>query len=159
MYRLALCTILGIFGPVLLTRAALTAPVSHEDPHAYCARVATDDTLRAPPPSLAPAIRRLFDIADGNVLNAFYYRCARGRVKVCAVGANLPCGKANISKNLPAAARWCHTHINSEFIPAYVTGHDSLYSWRCSGGRPEAGARVGTLDARGFFDEYWKTVK
>ncbi len=77
----------------------------------------------------------------------------------CWVGANLPCGKANTSKDLPAASRWCETHANSDSIPLYVTGHDSIYSWRCAEGKAEAGAPVSNIDARGFFRRYWKIVK
>lgn len=157
--RVALTVILASFGAVSLSRAGFAAPAPHEGPRAYCAGVGTDDTLRTPPPSLAPAIRRLFKIHGHYAAKAAYYRCAEGAVKVCVVGANLPCGKANTSKNLPAVAHWCETHPDTESIPLYVTGHHSLYSWHCIGARAETGAPVGTIDAGGFFEEYWKTVK
>jgi hypothetical protein len=159
IHRLALCAILASFGAVLLSHAARAAPTPHESPRAYCGRVGTDDALREPPLSLAPAIRRLFSIRGPLAPKAAYYRCAEGAVKVCFVGANLHCGKANTSKNLPAVARWCETHPDTETIPLYVTGHDSLYSWHCIGSKAATGASHGALDARGFFEEYWKTVK
>ena len=159
IHRLALSAILALSGAVLLSRAGLTAPASYESPRAYCARVGTDDTLRTPPSSLAPAIQRLFNIRGHYAPKAAYYRCVDGTVKVCFVGANLPCGKANTSKNQPAVARWCETHPDTESIPLYVTGHNSLYSWHCVGAKAATGASIGALDARGFFEEYWKTVK
>ena len=120
----------------------------------------TDDTLPDAAISLAPAVRRLFNIRGHYAPNAAYYRCVDGMVKVCFVGANLPCGKANTSENQPAVARWCETHPDTESIPLYVTGHDSLDSWHCDRSRKAAtGAPVGTLDRRGFFEEYWKMVK
>ena len=128
-------------------------------PRTHCASVGTDDTLLTPPPSLAPAIRRLFNIRGHYEAKAAYYRCADGAVKVCFVGANLPCGKANTRKNLPAVARWCETHPDTKSIPLYVTGHDSLYSWHCVGAKVTTGAPVGTLDGRGFFENYWKVVR
>lgn len=137
----------------------LAAPAPHESPHAYCARVGTDDVPRPTPPSLFPAVKRLFNFGGRVPLRATYYRCAEGHVKVCAVGANLPCEKANTSNHLPAAARWCETHPGTEIIPAYITGHDTLYSWHCTGAKAETGAPVGALDARGFFADYWKTVE
>jgi hypothetical protein len=159
IHRLALAAILAPLVVVSLPRAGLAAPQPHENPHAYCARVGIDDTLRPTPPSLAAAVKSLFNFGEHVALRATYYRCAGGDVEVCSVGANLPCDKPNASKNLPAATQWCATHADSDFIPAYVTGHDTLYSWRCASGKAEAGAPVGTLDARGFFAEYWKTVK
>jgi len=157
--RRALCATLMLSEAVLASHVAMAAPKSNESPHAYCARVGTDDTLRTPPPSLAPAIRRLFDVRGHYAPKAAYYRCAEGAVKVCFVGANLPCGKANTSKNLPAVARWCEMHPDTETIPLYVTGHDSLYSWHCIGSKAATGASRGALDAGGFFEQYWKTVK
>jgi hypothetical protein len=147
---------LASVGPAAHPAAA--APAERESPRAHCARIGNDDTLRSPPPSLAPAIRRLFNVNGPYVLKSSYYRCAGGAVLVCWVGANLPCGKANTSKTLPAAAEWCATHANSDFIPMYVTGHGTLYSWRCAGGEAAAGAPVGKLDARGFFLDYWKKL-
>ena len=100
--RLALSAMVALSGAVQLSRAGLTAPASYENPRAYCVRVGTDDTLRTPPSSLAPAVRRLFNIRGHYAPNAAYYRCVDGTVKVCFVGANLPCGKADTSKNRPA---------------------------------------------------------
>ena len=162
IHRVALCATLVLFGVVLLSLAGIAAPVTpavYENPRAYCSRAGTDDTLRTPPPALAPAIKRLFAIRGGFTLRAAYYRCADGAVKACFVGANLPCGKANTSKNLPAVARWCEMHPDREVIPLTVTGHDTLYSWHCVGARAATGAPHGALDARGFFAQYWKTLE
>ena len=159
IHRVALTVVIASLDVMLLSHAGFAAPAPRDTLHAYCASVGTDDTLRTPPPSLAPAIRRLFNIRSHYEAKAAYYRCADGAVKVCFVGANLPCGKANTRKNLPAVARWCETHPDTETIPLYVTGHDSLYSWHCVGAKAATGASVGALDARGFFEKYWKTVK
>ena len=160
--RIPVAALLALVAPVAAfaaSSAGIAAPARNENPRAYCARVGTDDALRAPPSSLAPAIERLFHIGERYARNATHYRCARGALEVCWVGANLPCGKAKTTRQLPAATQWCQTHANSDFIPMVVTGHDTLYSWRCAGRKAEPGAPVGKLDARGFFAEYWKTVK
>lgn len=154
--RLALGAALATFAAAL---PGVAAPHAHENPHAYCARVGSDDTLLPTPPSLHAAIKQLFNFGGPVPLRATYWRCADGHVKVCAVGANLPCEKADTRRELPAAAHWCATHADADFIPAYVTGHDTLYSWRCIGGKAEGGAPIGALDARGFFVDYWKTVE
>jgi hypothetical protein len=154
----ALAEMFIILGVGIVPRLSIATPAVVGSPRAYCARVGNDDELRSSPPSLTSAIKRLFDIAGNNVPTAAYYRCAEGHVLVCWVGANLPCGKANTAKELAAVTQWCATHPNSDFIPMVVTGHDTLYSWRCAGGTAQAGAPVGKLDARGFFAEYWQRV-
>jgi len=124
-----------------------------------CGAAGTDDTLRPIPETLVPAAIRLFQLEAmpaEQVRQTTYYRCAGGRVLLCTTGANLPCGKANTSRRLPAADAWCAEHRGSDFIPAFVTGHDTIYRWRCRGGRA---ATVGTpmkLDRRGFIARYWK---
>jgi hypothetical protein len=77
---------------------------------------------------------------------------------VCVVGANLPCGKANTSTALPAAEEWCRTNANAEFIPMYVTGHDTIYSWRCIGSAATTTGQTAKLDSRGFFADYWRKL-
>jgi hypothetical protein len=155
---LALAAITSLLSLMTALQFGVAAPAPGQSPRAYCARVGNDDTLRRPPRSLGSAIHRLFDIRGSDALATTYYRCAGGSVLVCNVGANLPCGKANTAKTLPAATQWCDTHPNSDFIPMVVTGHDTLYSWRCIGHAAHAGAAVGKLDARGFFQEYWKKL-
>lgn len=153
-----LAALMAPLGATFACQPGVAAPAAQATPRAYCARVGDDDSLRRPPRSLAHAIDRLFDIKGGHGLATTYYRCADGAVLLCNVGANLPCGKANAEKSLPAATQWCESHANSDFIPMTVTGHDTLYSWRCVGGKAAAGATIGKRDARGFFAEYWKKL-
>ncbi len=151
-----LTALLAFAGITALPDAGIAAPARHEAPQHYCSRIGNDDALRTPPSSFAPVLHRLFGIDGKYALATSYYRCAGGDLLVCTVGANLPCGKADTNKNLPAATRWCATHDNSDFIPMAVTGHDTPYAWRCAGGTAVAGAPTGKLDARGFFAENWK---
>lgn len=154
-----LVAFLALVGTMVGSRVGVAAPAARESPRAYCTRVGTDDTLRRPPRSLQGAIHRLFNVNGSDGRATSYYRCASGAVLLCNVGANLPCGKANTSRTLPAATQWCQTHPNSDFIPMYVTGHDTVYSWRCIGDAAHAGALIGKLDAHGFFAAYWKPLK
>ena len=101
-----------------------------------CRGGATDDTPRPIPDSLVPASVRLFGLEampEEQVRRSTLYRCAEGRVLVCNLGANLPCGKANTRSDLPQADAWCAENAGSDFIPMYVTGHDTIYRWRCDG--------------------------
>jgi hypothetical protein len=141
--------VLGLLGASAGARA-------DEAPAPYCRGVVNDDVLRPPPETLAPAIERLFSLANAYPPGAAFYRCAGGDVMVCVVGASLPCGKANTSTALPAADEWCRTNVNAEFIPMYVTGHDTIYEWRCTGSTATTTGPTAKLDARGFFAEYWR---
>jgi hypothetical protein len=134
----------------------MTGPAA-ADP--LCGAASTDDTLRPIPETLVPAATRLFRLEAmpaEQVRQTTYFRCAGGRVLLCTTGANLPCGKANTGRHLQAADAWCAEHPRSDFIPAYVTGHDSIYRWRCRGGRAAPVGAAMKLDRRGFIARYWK---
>ena len=128
-------------------------------PAQYCAQVQTDDALRRPPDSMMPAVRQIFGVSDDYPRAGAFYRCAEGKVMVCIVGANLPCGKANTSVVLPATVTWCRANSDADFIPMSVTGHETAYSWRCVNGAPVARRTPGTLDKRGFFAKNWKKLR
>jgi hypothetical protein len=147
------------FGFGLLSLSAVSfCPAQAASPRAYCARVINDDHLRAPPHALAEAIKKLFNVDGSYALQTTNYRCADAKVMLCSEGANLPCGKANLSKSLPGASIWCKDNPNSDFIPMVATGHDTIYTWRCANGIATPGAPVSKIDSRGFFVEYWKAL-
>ena len=75
---------------------------------------------------------------------------------ICTVGANLPCGKPNSDRSLAAAGRYCTRNPDASVIPMVVTGHDTIYRWRCSGSEALAGEPAEALDARGFIARLWK---
>jgi hypothetical protein len=130
-------------------------------PQQLCQDNATDDEERPIPQSLVPAAVRLFGLEAmpvEEVGRSTVYRCAAGRVLVCNLGANLPCGKANTSRNLPAAEAWCAENSGSDFIPMYVTGHDTIYRWRCDGTKASTIGGPLETDQRGFISRYWKPV-
>ena len=150
-WGLLLVTICWAAGPA---RAA--GPAS---PAAFCRTVRTDDRLRPIPDSLVPAATRLFQLAampPGQVRRSTYFRCAAHHVLLCTVGANLPCGKANTQRHLPAADAWCAAHPGSDFVPMYVTGHDTIYTWLCRGTAATIVRRRFKVDRRGFIAEFWK---
>ena len=129
-----------------------------EAPAQYCRSMVNDDVLRQPPGALAPAIVRLFGLGSAYAPGSAYYRCAGGDVMVCIVGANLPCGKGNTSTTLPAAEDWCRANPNADYIPMHVTGHDTIYGWRCTGSTATTTGEPAKLDARGFFTDYWRKL-
>ena len=86
--------------------------------------------------------------------------CMKQSLEVqCRRWPNLSCGKANARRDLPAASAWCVRHPGSSFIPMYLTGHDSIYAWRCAGTQAATGAPRLRVDARGFIASHWRRME
>ena len=143
--------------------AALLAPAAQaaETPGRYCLRAKADDAPRPIPRLLVPAARHVFglDAPDAILRRTTVFRCVDGAILLCNTGANLPCGRANTSRNIVSAGRYCREHPDSPGIPAYVTGHDTIYTWRCRGAKAIAGEPIEVLDGRGFVARLWKRLE
>jgi hypothetical protein len=131
---------------------------------AQCAQAGPDDTIRHYDPSLQAgltrAYARLFPGApmpppEAQLRNGANVRCMNGRLLACFTGANLPCGKMNAARNNPGADEYCRANADADFVPAFATGHNTMYSYRCTGGRPVIVGTTFTLDARGFAARLW----
>jgi len=150
MRRAAACLVIGLAALPSLARAG-----------GLCAAGATDDSLRPLPLAEVQAARQAFGLAPDMpaalVARMTVYRCDAGQALICTAGANLPCGKADTARHLPAATQWCAVNPGADVIPAYVTGHDTAYQWRCQGGQAVPGKRA-ALDSRGFFESFWKPL-
>ena len=148
--------LLALCGALLLSRAA----EAQQQPQAFCGRAGTDDTLRPIPLSLVPEARSLFsrDMPPDMAQRTTFFRCMRSRTLMCNTGANLPCGKADTGRDNPGASAWCKVNPQSDFIPMYAVGHDTIFAWRCRNGRPEITSQNNQVDERGFITRYWKPV-
>ena len=139
----------------------MAAHAHAETPAAFCQRVGNDDSTRPIPEALVPAANTAFgtSMPARVAVDATVYRCATGHVLVCTVGANLPCGKANISR-MPAEGevRWCRDHPDDASIPAVATGHDTIYQGACHAGTPRIVGQALHVDQRGFVAELWKRL-
>lgn len=146
-------------GPMLALLLA-AAPARAEDVAALCRRIGTDDAVRKLPRALVPEFLRAFglDMPAEIAERSGSVRCAEGRVLACNAGANLPCGKADARRDIPAADAWCAANPGSDVVPAYVTGHATLHAWSCQGGRAVPVRQVAHADARGFVAEYWRPL-
>lgn len=131
-----------------------------ESPAQFCASVGTNDTLRPIPAALAPALNAVFHttMPSDVAVRMTVFRCAGGHVMVCGMGANLPCGKADASRVSVGGAQWCKEHPDADFIPAYATGHATIFDWRCRGGAPVIAKQRYSVDPRGFVAEYWRRL-
>ncbi len=145
--------LLGLVVAVACGCAARAAPV--------CGAGVTDDTLRPLPVALAPAVRAAFGLTmpAAQVVRGTVVRCVDGQVWACNLGADLPCGKANESRGLPRAGRqWCTANPDADYVPAYITGQDTVWRWRCVHGVARAGGPAAATDARGFLSRYWRRI-
>ena len=150
--------------------AATPAPAAYTDPFAYCAAVGTidapDTTYTGPqvPQSVAEGLQAALNAPDTPLemlQNGSSWRCMDGEVYACFVGANLPCdAKANTDQTpTQEEADFCKQNPDSDFIPAVVTGRETVYEWRCRDGAPEVVRQVFQPDAQGFLSEIWYKIR
>lgn len=149
----------GVAAAVSVVLLVLAGAAARAQPP--CQADGTDDMTRPIPASLAPEAVRLFGLEAmpaEQVARSTLYRCDAGRVLLCNLGANLPCGKANTRSELPAADAWCAANPGADFIPMYVTGHDTIHRWRCDGTKAATVGEPLAVDRRGFIAQFWKPV-
>jgi hypothetical protein len=148
---------------------ALDSGFHVSDPFDYCGRVGTSDHVfgAGGDPSgatgrvLQPYLRAALELPEGSMLPAgtVFWRCMQGKVYVCAVGANLPCGsKADRARRNSGAANYCRDNPTAIDVPAFATGRETIYSWRCVDGKAVPGAPIADLDRRGFRRDIWHVV-
>jgi hypothetical protein len=135
------------------------------DPFAYCSAIGSVETPAGGsspvPMALKPFLSRALGLPAGRDLRpeSYYWRCMNGMVFVCAIGANIPCGaKADLAKRNLGADKYCQDNPEAAFVPAYATGHETLFAWSCSLGHAVPGKRIAKLDARGYRIDIWHKV-
>lgn len=139
---------------------------SYSDPFAYCAAVGTIDVPDArysgepiPQSILDSMIKAGVVTADAPVEFQQHatWRCMAGKVWVCHFGANIPClDKANTDQTPTAEMnKFCTENPTADNIPAAVTGHTTVYEWKCTAGKPEVVQQVLHTDAQGYPVEFW----
>jgi hypothetical protein len=146
----------------LAVLAACAVPrIASADPLAFCTAGVNDDNVRPLPESLAPKAARVFrlhHLPGGGGAYGTVFRCMNGQILVCNFGADLPCDKAQTDPDLPQGAHWCRTNPQAGYIPAYITGHDNIFHWRCLNGAPVHVGPAEPIDARGFIARYWQAL-
>lgn len=140
--------------------------MTYDDPFAYCAAVGTVDepderyTGEELPVVILEGIRDALGTTD-TPLEVFemgtVWRCMDGQVYACNVGANLPClAKADESRE-PAQPLidFCAENPDSDFIPAVVTGRETVFTWACEDGEPVVVEQYTEVDSQGFLEFVW----
>ncbi|TPN75973.1 hypothetical protein FJ987_22915 [Mesorhizobium sp. CU2] len=143
------------------------AAAAPADLHKLCSQVKNDDTVRPYQHALhagtVKAFKELFPDAKGMPQEAELetqanYRCMDGKLLACFVGANLPCAKMNAARDNPGADEFCKTNANADSVPAFATGHDAVYAYKCEGGKAVVSGTNWLLDKRGFATKLWVEV-
>ncbi len=151
---------------------ATSTPQNFADPFAYCAAVGTIDTpdARYTGPQMTDGIINGFKKAAGlenstepmaMFQKTTIWRCMDNQVYACNFGANLPCSsKANTDKTPSQAMNdFCTANPDSDTIPMSVTGHSTIYSWRCVKDTPELLDQIEKVDAQGYLEGIWYPIE
>ncbi len=158
-------TFLALLGLGYRGVAADIAATASGDPFAYCAHVGTTDGpaggASPVPIALGLALRRTLGLSADVPFKPehYYWRCMDGKVYVCAIGANRRCDlKADRSSRNSGADSFCRENRNAASVPAYATGHNTIYEWSCSAGSAVAGKHTMKVDHRGYRADNWYRV-
>ena len=142
---------------------AVIVPSTAQEMRAYCRQVGIDDVLRAVQPDMLADARVLFGMEpnapDGLIVQSTVVRCMDGEVWMCNRGANIVCGKADVSRSSFGATAFCRQNPGASFVPMAATGHATIYSWRCSGSAAVIDKQFDRADARGFLSGAWKRLR
>jgi len=149
---------------------ATPAQTQFSDPFLYCAAIGTIDAPDAryvgpaAPEAVIKDLRKKGGIADAApddlVSAGTVWRCKDSHVWACFVGANLPCSKANTSSTPQSEMiDFCKKNPKAGSIPAAVTGHETIYDWRCTDGAPQVVRQRFKPDAQGFVSDFWYELR
>ncbi len=153
--------LVGAFASPVAAAPAAPLPAASSAPAAAApdACQGIGQTPQPLPASLVGAFLRAFGLTAPVLAQGAVVRCAGGQLLACTPGANLPCGHADTRQFLPPADAWCAQHPGATAVPAFVTGHGTLYAWRCDGPRAVIAARIAHADADGYVAEYWRPLQ
>lgn len=148
--------------PPTATSSVSATVTIYSDPFVYCAAAGTVDgpDARYTGAKMPESIREQLKAKSGALeLPNFLWRCAGGKVLACNPGANLPCYKADTSREPDEGlANYCRENPNTDFIPAYITGHGTLFVWACQGGKATITRQVFEADEQGFVRQFWYEI-
>jgi hypothetical protein len=140
------------------------------DPAAYCKAVGTIDAPDARysgakvPALIVTGLQKALKLTGTPtpaLTQSSLWRCMDSKVYACTVGANLPCAdKANVDRTPTQPMKdFCKANPASDVIPAVVTGRDTIFDWRCTGGAPVISKQLTQVDARGYQTDIWYEIK
>ena len=148
----------AIVAALALGTPPFACPASAAISAAFCSSGAAPRAPVPVPRQLEAGVARAFDIPVDLVRDGGFVRCAGSRLLACVIGANLNCGKVNARRSLPGASEFCRANPDADVVPMAATGHDTIYDWRCVGGRAVATKTVVAVDRQGYDAGNWKEI-
>jgi Lysozyme inhibitor LprI len=146
---------------------SLAARAADADLTKICRNDVNDDTVRDYQPAFhdaaLKAFKKFFPHAaekptDEMLASEAKFRCMSGKIYACFIGANLPCSKMNTQKESVGADAFCKQNPSSDSVPMVATGHDTIYAYRCKGGKAEIARTLYQVDPRGFAQSLWMPI-
>jgi hypothetical protein len=67
--------------------------------------------------------------------------------------------KADRSKSNRGAANSCRENPDAPLVPAYATGHRTVYFWKCVAGQAKRRKTVSATDRYGFRTDFWHLIE
>ncbi len=145
---------------LVLWASPVFAQKTYSDPVAYCKAVGTIDKpdARYTGPKLPAWMAKQLNMQPDQA-KLMEWRCAGGAVLACQYGANIPCDSKAVTSQKPTQPiiDYCKQNPGSDFVPMFVTGHDTTVSWACHGSTP-AVIHSAQVDAQGYQTTYWHKV-
>ena len=148
----------AIVAALALGAPPFACPASAASGAAFCSSAAAPRASVPVPRELEAKVAKAFDISVDLARNAAFVRCAGTKLLACWIGANLNCGKVNARRSLPGASEFCRANPDADVVPMAATGHDTIYDWRCVGGRAVATKTVVAVDRQGYDAGNWKEI-
>ena len=166
-------------GADFLSTPGAQTGVTFNDPWAYCQAVGTVDKAGSQyvgpqnTPDMIKAYAKATALPPSSPLwsgsnpgPALAWRCANGSLMVCSFGANIPCDEKAVTSNTPTDAMngYCaapppNVDASKPFdMPAFVTGHDTIWQWQCVGGKAVATKQIFQVDPQGYIASFWHSV-
>ena len=135
-------------------------PLHAAEQGTYCRGPGTGRTVLPPPSSLVGEVAAAFGVhmPPAELAAQTVLRCHNGVVLACMTGANLNCGKADVSRTSAGGDNWCREHPNARSIPMFATGHATVYAWRCEGTRAVPDRQAQAVDAQGYVAGNWRPL-
>jgi hypothetical protein len=159
MFRLGRRRVRGAIVAALAFGAPpFACPASAASGAAFCSSAAAPRAPVPVPRQLEAKVAEAFGVPADLVRDGGFVRCAGSRLMACVTGANLNCFKANARRSLPGASEFCRANPDADDVPMAATGHDTIYAWRCVGGRALATKVIVAVDAQGYDAGNWKAL-
>jgi len=132
-------------------------PVAGAGAEPLCAGKGNVDEVKPIPQSLAAFASKLFGGELDDATSETVYRCVDDQVYICNIGNGFSCDRPSAQRYNPDVVQYCRGNPNSPFVPMSVSGHITMYTWKCVGRRAVI-ASIEKLDARGFRADMWVAV-